>query len=162
MRKRNVVVQKPYVDDSDATAARLGVEGHEDPKVGRQVAAAAACDRTEYRPPLPSQGSTLEDLADNMRVVKPGGGNIFVNADGTTTVALNWGEEKYCPIPGSYSTCTVGPFGLTYTVPKGQDVDAAMTAGARALENYAAIERERKIRGFVNKLQQTQGQVKAS
>jgi hypothetical protein len=163
MRKRNEVVQKPFVDDTDATAARLEVEGHEeDPKVGRQVAEAAARDRSEYKPPLPSRDSTLEDLTDNLRSVKPGGGNIFVNADGSTTVALNWGEEMFSPIPGSYSKCSVGPFGLTFNVPAGLDIDAAMKLGSRALENYATIERERKLRNFVNKLQQIQGEVKST
>jgi hypothetical protein len=160
MRKRSEV-QAPARGGDETPAA-----------VAREVEEAVARDRSEYRPmtrtaedqhsvqaaldSLPSRETVVEDLTDRMRSVKPGGTEVRVNADGTTTVTLNWGEEKY-GIQGSYSACTVGPFGLTFTVARGALVAEAAEAGMQVLARYAEMERERKVRNFMDKLARVQG-----
>ena len=71
------------------------------------------------------------------------------------TMRVVWGEEKLTPIPNSYSTVTVGPFEMEFTVPSGEDAVAFMDAANRELLAFVEVERERKVQSFINKLRQT-------
>jgi hypothetical protein len=73
------------------------------------------------------------------------------------TIVIVWGEEKYGP-PGSFSSCTVGPFTLTMYVKAGDSVSGAYDRGMRWLAEIAEVERQRKLKNFVNKLNGVKGQ----
>ena len=149
MRKRSEV----------GTVVREQAEDQESPVPSRQVMEAVARDRDPgpQPPPLPTPDESLKTLVATS--YKPKQTSAVLELDGTTTVTLEWAEEKYSPIPGSFSSCSVGPFGLTFIV-HGQDVAAAMDRGMRVLAEYAEVERERKVRNFVNKLRQVVGEAK--
>ena len=149
MRKRSEV----------GTVVREQAEDQESPVPSRQVMEAVARDRDPgpQPPPLPTPDESLKTLVATS--YKPKQTSAVLELDGTTTVTLEWAEEKYSPIPGSFSSCSVGPFGLTFIV-HGQDVAAAMDRGMRVLAEYAEVERERKVRNFVNKLRQAVGEAK--
>jgi hypothetical protein len=71
------------------------------------------------------------------------------------TVTATWGEEKYTPIAGSYSTCTVGPFSAVMTIPRGES-EATLREVTEVLvgvvTKVAEVERDRKVTSFVGKL----------
>jgi hypothetical protein len=68
------------------------------------------------------------------------------------TVRYVWGEEKFAPIAGTYSTVTVGPFSATTTLRPGETADQALERLRHDVEKHAASERESKIRSFIAKL----------
>ena len=150
MRKRSEV----------GTVVREQAEDHESPVPSRQVMEAVARDRDPgpQPPPLPTPEQSLKTLGATS--YKPKQTSAVLELDGTTTVTLAWAEEKFSPIPGSFSSCSVGPFGLTFSVGPGQNIAAAMDRGMRVLSEYAEMERERKVRNFVNKLRQVVGEAK--
>lgn len=67
-------------------------------------------------------------------------------------VSATWGEEKYTPIAGSYSTCSVGPFYACSPVRLGETTDQAAARLHTKLAEYAEAERDRKLKSFVAKL----------
>ena len=150
MRKRSEV----------GTVVREQAEDHESPVPSRQVMEAVARDRDPgpQSPPLPTPDASLKTLVATS--YKPKQTSAVLELDGTTTVTLAWAEEKFSPIPGSFSSCSVGPFGLTFSVAHGQNIAAAMDRGMRVLAEYAEVERERKVRNFVNNLRQVVGEAK--
>ena len=89
------------------------------------------------------------DRVKHVQVTEPG------YTWGVRTFRSVWGEEKITPVPGSYSTVTVGPFEVLYVVPEGADAELAFRAANSELAAMAEIERERKVQSFINKLHQS-------
>lgn len=84
-----------------------------------------------------------------MKIVeRPGGGY---------RVTLAWSEEKFSPIPNSYSSCTAGPYSIAFDVPVGDDPIEAMSGHIRALTSFAEAERDRKLESFIAKLKAVAG-----
>jgi len=79
---------------------------------------------------------------------------------GARTVRVTWGEEKITPVPGSYSTVTVGPLDVTFALREGEDLGERTRAALAELAEIAEVERERKIANFVNKLRQVVGRAR--
>lgn len=75
-------------------------------------------------------------------------------------LTVTWGEEKFTPIPGSYSTCSIGPFTVTVSVMPGQsNVDAWRDAN-EFLSSLARDEKDRKLREFTAQLQDMMAKVR--
>jgi len=74
-------------------------------------------------------------------------------------VDVTWGEEKFTPIPGSYSTCTVGPFSMTAAVRPDQTRAEAVDRAYAALVRQAEAERARKLESFIRVLNDARGKV---
>jgi hypothetical protein len=72
---------------------------------------------------------------------------------GPRTFTVTWGEEKISPV--QYNSLTVGPFSSTFFVPAGEDAGRYMDHANRELRAMAEVERERKVRSFLNKLHQS-------
>ena len=75
-------------------------------------------------------------------------------------IRVVWGEEKIC-LGGSFSPVSVGPFEVEFPVPPGTNVADALDKASRALAGFAEVERERKVRNFLNKLHQVNEEGKA-
>ncbi len=73
-------------------------------------------------------------------------------ADEGTPVRVVWGEEKYTPIAGSYSTFTVGPFEVTLVCMRGETLAQTWLRGNAQLIKLAEVERVRKSNSFVRAL----------
>jgi hypothetical protein len=74
-------------------------------------------------------------------------------------VDVTWGEEKYTPIAGSYSTCTVGPFSMTVAVRPGQAREQAFAEAYEMLAMQARSVRTVKLADFVRVLNDVRGKV---
>lgn len=77
-----------------------------------------------------------------------------------TTVTVTWGEEKFTPIPGSYSTCSVGPFSVTLPSKPGQEISALFAEANAMLAEMVHAHREEKIAAFVSALRRVTAAVK--
>jgi hypothetical protein len=96
----------------------------------------------DARGPNPGLGPTLDPPEP--------GAVVF----GDRTFRAVWGEEKITPVPGSYSTVTVGPFESLFVVAAGGDAARALDHANRELAAFAEVERERKVQSFLNKTRQ--------
>lgn len=70
------------------------------------------------------------------------------------TLTYTWGEEKFTPVPNSFSTCTVGPFTATTTVGPGESYMGAYHRLQDFVKGFADAERKQKIDKFVAKLRE--------
>ena len=86
---------------------------------------------------------------------KPGFGTLA--AEGRIRVV--WGEEKIC-LNASFSPVSVGPFEVDFPVSEGTNVVDALEKASRVLASFAEVERERKVRNFLNKLHQVNDEAK--
>ena len=72
--------------------------------------------------------------------------------DSGSTVTVVWGEEKFTPVPNSYSTFTVGPFSVTTNVQPGETFESARERAMKGLREQAETERQRKCESFLSAL----------
>lgn len=78
--------------------------------------------------------------------IDPSGGDVG------ETVSAAWGEEKFTPVKNSYSVCTVGPFVGATKVRPGETRAQATLRVLEELREVARVERDRKLKEFVQKL----------
>lgn len=109
---------------------------------------------------LRTRGEKLEEQASEVGAGEPAEQQarerVIVVFDkwGARTVRAVWGEEKITPVPGSYSTLTVGPFEVMFTLLEGEELGPRLEVANRELAEVAEAERERKVESFIAKLKQ--------
>ncbi len=74
----------------------------------------------------------------------------------TETVTVTWGEEKYSPGGGSYSSFTVGPFWRSSALRDGETHEQAEQRVMKGLEEMARKAFERKLKAFKQALSEVQ------
>lgn len=76
------------------------------------------------------------------------------------TVSVCFGEEKFSPLPGSYSSCTIGPFFASGPVLQGETPAQASERLYGSLLEYARRMRDEKLKVFVEKLNALKNEIK--
>jgi hypothetical protein len=110
--------------------------------------------RKEPPPPVTPRGGGQELQEIGRRIAAehaPGG---------EETVSYTWGEEKYTPVPNSFSTVTVGPITMTTTVREGEAHYEALDRLQRAVRARVDTERTEKIASFLHKYREVRAEVK--